>query len=308
MSKELRSTQETFNEVELMVDREHRVLQAKGKKTPFKAWQGELLADLLPELYEEGQAQPFPRPEGENTSHGYRFRASKLSQTVHVVAMPREGGWKLLLRSAPQHTQVSWEKRLSFNGKVMKLLLDHTRDICFIVSPLFEVMHFNQRARETLRQQYQRDIQLGDDFWDFILPGREEDFLNYFNRALEDEVTQQREHRLHFPSEDSNWYESTFFPVRNQENQIFGVALLYHDIDALKQTQAEVEIHREKLAKVSYEQSHRIRRHVANLLGLSDMVPQADLPPEAQQWIQMMLLETQRLDGVIQEIVQQLDD
>jgi len=241
-------------------------------------------------------------------SESVRFRAEALSGIqVHLIVIPIAAeSMEAIVRWAPPQAVLTWEQRLLFDGDVMEWLLDHSRDMVLIVSPIFEVMYFNQPAEAFIRRYFESQIQIGDDFWPYVPPSNQRTFLEKVNQAFAGEVVYWPERKVPLFNQEIRWMSSTFFPVRNQAGRMFGVALLYHDIHQEKLIREEIDKQNEKLAHISFNQYHRIRRHVANQLALIDMILGEAPEGDNLRLLNLLKHETQRLDEVIHQITDEI--
>lgn len=300
-----------YREAWLQLDLQWNVQAIDTPYEELKQYQSRPLPRLLPELFRSDRKEQLLRACEQKERISFRIEASRLEQMAHAVFLPQDEQVDLILRWAPVQADLSWQQRMYFDGNVMELMLDHSRDAAFVISPIFEVMYYNARAAGDIKRHFNCDLSLRDDFWQFVLPGTETLFLERINRALQGEVVHWAERPLLFPSQETRWYSSTFFPVRNYRNELFGVGLLYYDMHELKSAQEEVQQHQQKLSHISFNQSHRIRRHVANLLALEEMLleeltAKEDLAPSLRNLLTLVQGETERLDQVIHEVTAEI--
>lgn len=260
--------------------------------------------DLFPELRDGQLRDRLETACREQRSEGLRFEAAALDDMqAHLALIPTESQiMEAVLRWSPPQAKLTWQQRLLFDGDVMEWLLDHSSDMVVIVSPIFEVMYFNEPAETFLAQHFQQQIALGVDFWTYVSPSYERDFLDKVNQAFAGEVVKWQERKITLPDQKVRWVSSTFFPVRNDADRLFWVALLYHDIHEEKMVREEVTRQQEKLARISFHQSHRIRRHVANQLALIEMIQEEELSGVNRRMFEWLKAEIQRLDAVIHEV------
>ena len=297
------------HEVKLEVDPAWNIVNVTDSRNEMTHLVTRSIPELFPGLNLSDLLGEVPTGSNGRRMPGVRVVSEELQCVAHLIFEKKiENGIRLRLRKAPLDLVESWKKNLPPRGEVLKQILDHTRDICIILSPIFEVHYFNQTARELLSHWYQRDLKVGEDFWQYLLAGTEKNFLKDFNQALNGRVIRRPQKKLTFPIQESRWFESTFFPVRDEEKRIFGIAVMYHDIDKVKLLQAERDLQRKTLMDISYHQSHLIRSHVANLMGLSELLQEEDvnLPGKIGELVSMVKGEAQRLDAVIHAITNEI--
>jgi PAS domain-containing protein len=294
-----------FHEVRFDLDADWQILLREEKSSsPLDVGSFRSLIELFPEVNQADKRAKLEAALRTRNPVGFRFKAGVLEGLrVHLVLFPRDTGLiEAVLRWAPVQAVLSWEEQLLFNGDVMEWLLDHSRDMVVIVSPIFEVMYFNDAAEKFVQTYLQQQLKLQADYWPLVALSDEREFLDKVNRAFAGEVVNWPEREVLLPNQQTRWLSSTFFPVRNRAARLFGVALLYHDIHEEKIVREEVKRQSQKLAHISFYQSHRIRRHVANQLALIEIFEEELLGGEARRLFELFRAETQRLDAVIRDI------
>jgi PAS domain-containing protein len=290
-----------YREARIKLNQDWSITQLDTDADQLDAYQGKPLSALLPELFEGEADQRRQIARQQQTSISFRFQASQLGQMAHAIWLPKAPETEMVLRWSPAKATISWSQRLLFDGEVMERILNHTLDLAMVISPIFEVMYFNQAAYQRIKQSFDHELQLRDDFWRFVISGDEEGFLDRINRAFTGK-TVHHESQIEALNGPPRWFHHTYFPVHDDKGELFGIALLYQDVDDLKQAQAEVQHQQRKLSHISFHQSHRIRRHVANLIGLISLIEEKTMSDEARRLLKLAGDETGRLDEVIHEI------
>lgn len=68
-----------------------------------------------------------------------------------------------------------------------------------------------------------------------------------------------------------------------------------------------IDAHKEQFFKIAMNQSHMIRRPMANMLGLLAIIKDLDLPGEAKDLIDLLKLSADEMDKLIKEVVGQAE-
>ena len=132
----------------------------------------------------------------------------------------------------------------------MKLssVLDTTSDSIVFLSKDFSVLMLNVVAKNRIRHILGKDIQVGDDFRQFIYPGGEEVFVSNFNRALGGEkLTYEYNFKI---NHESTWIKSIYAPVYNNDGSFFGVSVFTSDIGEQKKAELALKDSEEKFRKI----------------------------------------------------------
>ncbi|TAF45125.1 MAG: PAS domain S-box protein [Sphingobacteriales bacterium] len=189
----------------------------------------------------------------------------------------------------------------------LRAILDSTTDCNIFISPSFKIINFNKAAQKALKQIFGKEITIDEDFRPYIAPGREENFLNKFNDCLKGEIVSSE---YNFDSFGFDiWFCNTFYPVYNNSNHIIGVTFNTADITQRKKAEFKIEAQVQKLKEIAWEQSHTIRRPLANILGLTKLLIDKPIPQTAyENEITVKLLhELEHLDNIITDIVKKID-
>ncbi|AHM60786.1 PAS domain-containing protein [Flammeovirgaceae bacterium 311] len=210
------------------------------------------------------------------------------------TAYPSEEGLTVLFRDITEKKQA--EEKIRESRNKLSAILNSTSDINILVDPQYKILSFNKTALESMRVLYDnKSIEVGQNILDYILPGTVEDFIKYFGSALKGEPVEVKI-KLFFKPGLALWFLVKYFPVYDSDNNIMGVAFSSTNIN---QQQRQYE----KLEEIANLYSHDIRRPVATILGITQLIEQEDLTFENKEWFGHLRKTTQELDRVIHQIV-----
>ncbi|MBP9187793.1 MAG: PAS domain S-box protein, partial [Bacteroidia bacterium] len=111
----------------------------------------------------------------------------------------------------------------------------------------------------------------------------------------------------------SFWVELTYFPVYDNSGKLVGVALNGKDIDSNKRAELKVEQQNKKLLGIAFMQSHTLRRPIANIMGLCDLLC-AEFKQEElnlmsiNELMSLLVKSVSQTDNVIRNIVDSTKD
>jgi len=200
------------------------------------------------------------------------------------------------------------EQNIAINESEMKLkaIFDSTADIHLLVDKSFTILAFNQAAARFIKTIYGHKLALGNDLLDYTDTGIIKEFKKYFNVALAGR-TIKREWLMMPGSPHACWRLITFMPVKNANGEIIGVALNSADITHHKKQEEYINIQNEALNRIAIIQSHELRRPVASLLGMMDLIKM-----ECVDFAYSAMMETtineldQKIKGIVQDSEQTL--
>lgn len=102
------------------------------------------------------------------------------------------------------------------------------------LSPTLQVMAFNEALRQNFKDLYKKQIQIGDDYHQYILPGTWPRFKDFFQQALSGQRVSFRDRVWIW--DRFVWYESHLVPYRNHEGHIEAVTMTFRDVDLERQS------------------------------------------------------------------------
>lgn len=139
------------------------------------------------------------------------------------------------------------EAKLSFSEAKLRAVFDSSVQVYFLIDPEFRIIAFSKAAAEYVRQLYQKEIFVGDDIANYILPDYISIFEGYFLKALHGESC-HHERVLEFSGRQIH-FEFQYLPIRDSGDIIVGVAFSALNITeqrVIEQSLQQYEQEREK--------------------------------------------------------------
>ncbi len=133
-------------------------------------------------------------------------------------------------------------------------ILDNTSDSIVYINPEHKVLCYNKAIQKVLFKYFNKNLQVGDDYRDYVIEPNKELYLRGFNSAIKGEpfVIENETAGENY----SSWFEYAVTPVYNEFNSITGVVLRASDINERKQREIELE----QQASTIKEQAEKIYR------------------------------------------------
>ncbi len=164
-----------------------------------------------------------------------------------------------------------------------------------------EVLTYNRNMAELIDRMYSVELRQGMKA-DEILQGNPlNTFISEYNRALFGN-TLRFEREVTYRTGDVIWWDVTFEPAFDPMGEIIGVSYNATDITERKLYEHRILSQNDSLKQIAYIQSHELRKPVASILGLINVIELEGytLTPEL---IQMLHNAADELDGVIRSII-----
>jgi len=192
------------------------------------------------------------------------------------------------------------QEQLKDSERKLNAILDSTNHSSILLSPNLTVIYFNRLAFENVQHLCNIDLKVGDSYMQFVKEEDRETFLNYFNLALNGELNKVEWETNH---ECVDYYETTFYPVFNEEGEIFGVAFNSEDISQKKLAELKILEQNKRLLDIAWSQSHQIRGPLTSIMSIVSLVNSHLVIESKLEAMQYLDDATKKLDQVIREIV-----
>ncbi|WP_232064546.1 GAF domain-containing protein [Rhodocytophaga rosea] len=190
------------------------------------------------------------------------------------------------------------------NKLTLRAILDSTNDGHILIDANFKILSFNKVTQQAFERFFKQSIAIGEDFWQLIaqIPGIEDEFKSNFNIALLGNKV-SIEKNIEIKPGLSLWYSFQFLPAYDEYGSIIGVTLNASNINKQKRLQLRILSQNQRLQDIANFQSHKIRRPVATMLGLIQILDKTTLTKENSELISMLEITARELDEVIHQIV-----
>jgi PAS domain S-box-containing protein len=196
------------------------------------------------------------------------------------------------------------EKILKQQEIKLKAISNSTADVYMLLDRECRIVGFNKVAQKEFFDFYNIEIQEGLDFTQYLIKGTEESFQKNFAKALAGESI-SIELLIPYPDGTEKWKQFRYFPIYDEKGEITGVSFNTIDIDTIKKQQELLKKRNYILEEIAHIQSHELRRPVANILGIINIVNNSQDP--CTEDIKLYLSHLQRaaedLDQIIHHIV-----
>jgi PAS domain S-box-containing protein len=204
-----------------------------------------------------------------------------------------------------QHHQTQVQKAAIRKSEMkLKAIFDSSRDTHILVGRDLEVLAFNKSASVFIRTTFNRKLTNGDDILQYTSPELLRQFSKFFNAALAGRSI-KREWALFPGTLNECWKETSFIPVKDLNGDVIGVALNSTDITTRKRQEEQIRVQNEALQRIAIIQSHELRRPVASLLGIMDLIRMENIE---FSYFDIMEITVQELDEKIRGIVKDSED
>ncbi|HEK22115.1 MULTISPECIES: GAF domain-containing protein [unclassified Mucilaginibacter] len=221
-------------------------------------------------------------------------------QVVHIMEL----NWSLKTLEEKHHIEQEQSLAIIESELKLKAIFDSSTDMHFLVNSSYNVIAFNRSAAVFIKDNYKHELTCQDDILLYTDPGILSQFKKCFKLALAGRSI-KREWMLMSGTPNACWKLTTFIPVKNSGGDIMGVALSSTDITRHKRQEAYINAQNEALRRIALIQSHELRRPVASLLGIMDLIKMENVH---FNYFDIMETTVNELDEKIRSIVKDSED
>lgn len=235
--------------------------------------------------------------EQKEVRHFEEFSTS-LKKWVSVNVYPTSTGLNIFFTDVTE--QHNMREALADSEHKISALINSTHDLIWSVDREIKLIYANHTFQEVITQQIGRAIAPGSNV---LLAEFGEDaqelWKSYYDRALAGEtfsILQETEDVIAAS-------ETTFNPIYNSKKEIIGVSCFLRNVGERLQHVRQIEQHNKNLEEIAWLYSHRVRKHVATILGLADVIDVADFSnPTNKEVLEGIASSAKELDEVIKSI------
>lgn len=192
-----------------------------------------------------------------------------------------------------------YQKSVVSEQKLMAIL-NSTTDSNILIDKNFKILSFNETTRKYVDDHFKKTIYIGDDIQDYLFDSTRDVFYTNFQKALNGEHVSV-EWEMDFNTGYTVWFEINYFPVYNQNNEIIGVTFNSTNIDQRKRAELKLLEKKSRLEKIAWNHAHEIRKPLANILGLIDLLSEEVDSEKQKLYLKHLNESSLELDNILKE-------
>lgn len=158
----------------------------------------------------------------------------------------------------------------------------------------FEILAFNKTWERHVKNSYGLQLEKYQSMINYVHQDNLREFYKDYATALKGTAVYDERNLTQNGKE--NWLLVKFEPAFNAEGEIIGVSINFSDINKRVQHEKKLKLQFEQLDQIALIQSHEIRRPVASILGLMDLIQREGKLNNLEEWM------------MLQKAVKELDD
>ena len=124
----------------------------------------------------------------------------------------------------------------------------------------------------------------------------------FIDQALNGRIC-QTEYFANFPKSGKAWIRLEIYPVYDENKEFIGVSYNAIDVSTRKLDKMTIEDQSKRLKEIAFTQSHVIRKPVANMIGLINLIEKEQLDEENKYILSKLQESLEELDSAIYDLV-----
>jgi len=201
--------------------------------------------------------------------------------------------------------RITSQKEMSWTKKSLEAIINNTEDLIWSLDSNFCYLYMNQAYKNAISAQTGTEPKTGGSA---MHPIFDEVFLEkwkvYYNRSFKGESYIIENEVLDASTGKSFFYETSFNPIYDTEGKITGIGCFSRNVTERINTNKSIIDQNERLRNIASLSSHELRRPVATMLGLINIIDRENFNnPENMEIINHLLVTGNEIDDVIRLIV-----
>ena len=194
--------------------------------------------------------------------------------------------------------------QIAASEQTLQSIINSSDNLLIYMSNDFVIRYANRRAQEHAKKLFGKAFSIGDKLTDYYPKDERERALEHALQLREQKKTISYEHQLTYPDGENRWFLRRYYGVFDEKGELTGIVIASINITNRKEQELQIQKQADSLREIAKIQSHEIRRPVANIMGLTDLIDlNSKTREENEQILQYLRLSAQELDGMISRIV-----
>jgi len=266
---------------------------------------GAVIWNIFPSIAATQFEDAYRRAMAEETSVQFTEYFEPVDKWFNTTVYPASEGLTVFVRDITHEKHAQEEVVWTKNN--LEALINNTTDLTWSINREGRYVYMNTAYRNRIADTVGIASKEGDDAYAHSGPTDQinNEWRSYYKRALLGERYVTRHESRDPKTKELSYFEVSFNPIyKASKNEIIGVGCFARDItERLKTEEALIE-QNERLKNIASLSSHELRRPVASMIGLLNILDRDNFNnPENEQIMDHLFTVTNEIDEVIRLIV-----
>jgi len=265
---------------------------------------GRLIWDVLPAAIGTPFEDGFKKAVVEQQTFKFIASSPISKRWFRVSAYPSDEGLAVLMRDFTREKES--EEQAMWTKHNLEGIINNTNDMIWSVDKNKVYVFANDAYKKWLKHNFDIDHLEGSKLYEQLYDNESvvQEWTNYYDRVLAGE-----RFSIDFESYDKCTnelisFEVSFNPIYDENNNVSGAGCFAHNVTLRLKFELAIQEQNERLRNIASLSSHELRRPVATIIGLIDILDKENLNnPENHEIVKHLQTESYELDSVIKLIV-----
>ncbi len=174
----------------------------------------------------------------------------------------------------------------------------------------YKLLYFNSLAKKEFFNIYEKELEIGMDFKEFIFKETENKFNSSFAKATAG-IKNEFYALSNISKTEKEWHSHYFTPIYNNQKALLGISITSQNINKEINAQVQTKRYIKNLEDIAWKEVHLLNKPISNLFGITKLLlkPESDISKDEQDiLINHISVEVERLDIVIKDIVEKINE
>ncbi|MDB5153959.1 MAG: domain S-box protein [Mucilaginibacter sp.] len=266
---------------------------------------GSVIWDIFPGIIATEFEEAYRKAMTEQVSVQFTEHFKPFNKWFNTTVYPASEGLTVFVRDITHEKHAQEEVVWTKNN--LEALINNTEDLTWSIDREGRYVYMNSAYRKRITGTMGVVPKEGDDAYAHSGHTEKinEEWRSYYHRAFSGERYMTRHESPNPQTKETSYFEVSFNPIyKATKDEIIGVGCFARDItERLKTEEALIE-QNERLKNIASLSSHELRRPVASMMGLLNILDRENFSnPENEQIIEHLFTVSQEIDDVIRLIV-----
>lgn len=259
-------------------------------------------------------------PEKDIYRYALEFKKAKESKTMRIFEdfnslngrwykiylLPRKSGIDVIFKDISQVQNLSEEiKQLQLT---LQSVLESSDESIFLVGKDLKITGYNSSAEKLVKQRFNKSLQDGDKFINYLMEGVDEVFLKEVESILNGKFSS---FELAVPTnmtKEKILFSHKFFPLIDSYEHVVGFGYACKDINDQTKHSDKMKSQNKLMRDVLHNQNTILRSPLSSILGLLELIDDSQLDKENKKYLSYLKPLAKDLDKIIRQNSKKVSD
>jgi PAS domain S-box-containing protein len=308
-AKKLDNFIESINDYFFMLDSEWKFLRVnaafeKITQKSRKELLGSVIWEMFPVIAGTAFETGYRKAVAQNKSIQFTAHVASANMWFNTTAYPSAEGLTVFMKNITEEKRAQEEVIWAKNS--LEALINNTEDQIWSVDSETRYVYMNKAYRLQILQLTGSEPKPGD--YSYLHPGYSPEVIaqwgQYYARALAGERYTIVSESIDLLTQKLLSFEISFNPIYKVKGDVTGIGCFARNITQWLETEKAIVDQNERLRHIASLTSHELRRPVASMLGLINLMDRSNFfNPDNKEIIEHLLTVGNEIDDVIRLIV-----